>query len=130
MAVIGIKAGYDNKLHDFITKTRMRLKDNRFFFGHITFKVEPLRKEAVILFLLEPIFPKVYYGGFVLLIPALILTGLSIWVTPGLIVLASGFFWSKWFIYIIFRVALLKEGYNQKLKILSNDEVFKSVLRL
>lgn len=102
---------------------------NPFLGGVIRWKL-PESTHTYYTVVIKPIVIKLYYMGlFLALIPILVTGNISIYSLPGIIIFALGFFWSKWFYYVMLRLSLRKKGYRSKVKLIKDDDLFIEVIR-
>lgn len=73
----------------------------------------------------DPVFPHVFWFGVFMFYGALLLTGFTLWLLPGIVLFSFGFFFSKPFFMINLYIGLRKSGYHGKIKLLSDGELIK-----
>ena len=125
MSVFGIEINRDPLAYRFIVDTNTRLQVNddigkNPFFGRAFIRKYEGKYYGV--FSMTPVYPKAYWGSLFILIPAFILKWKWLYI-PGLALLSLGFFWSKYFYYVIIRIAFIKLKYKGSKRLISTAEL-------
>ncbi len=134
MVIFGIELDRNKESIAFMEETKKRLADNNPitnpFYG--TVKKLPLSKEKKnnYVLVMDPVYIRFYNIGYFLLAGAFIFTGLklSIRYLPGLILLSTSFFWSRFFMYLGLFFGLKKAGYKGKVKLLRDSTTLRNML--
>lgn len=76
---------------------------------------------------LEPLYPPFYLGGlFAVMINIVFYRAWLLW--AGIIVFSLGFFWSKWFFFIMLRLGLRKAGYPGPVNLVKDKDAIKTIM--
>lgn len=125
MPAFGVEVEDSPIAWDFFNQSNQRLKEKSIlknpFFGSIT-KI-PYSEPHTYVVIMEPVYPKVYYvgvvvGGFVFVLTGFVFTW---WLIAPFLFLASGLFWSKFFLYFMIKFALRKKNYRGYVRLLDTS---------
>lgn len=88
-------------------------------------------KSNKLFFLMDitPIYPPVFWFGFILLIPFLIFQWFNFFLIIPLLFICLGFLWSSTFYLIILKASIKKQGYKGKLIVLSKKEIIRRLAK-
>ena len=128
MTIIGVVTKKDPGAKSFFWSIIMRSKDENILKNPFKIKAQIIEeKELFFLMDITPIYPPVYWFGFIVLIPFIIFQWIN-WflLIPGAL-LSISFFWSAPFYLIVLFVSLKKKGYKGSIKVLSEKQI---ILRL
>ena len=134
MAVFGVETDADTSVIKFMKESHDRLQSNNIvdnpFNGRIIRAKDNNTKKYTYVVIMQPIYPKIYLIGLFYIGIALLFTGmrLSLWQLPGIILYATGIFWSKIFIYSGLKMGLRKYGYRGKVRLLSATATLERVI--
>jgi hypothetical protein len=128
MAIIGLEADKNIGLNIFMRQTEKRLKEMPLLDGKIL-RI-PLDNRDDYVLIIDPLFPKFYLMGLLMIFITLYFTGprLTAWLLPGFAVFAGGVFWSKPFFMLILWIALRKKKYKGKIKFVTNNKVIRKMV--
>ncbi len=140
MVIFGIELERTKEAIRFMDETKQRLTKNTNlvtnpFYGTIkrlqlqTTKYDKYVKDHYVL-VMDPVHIKFYKIGFFLIAGAFFFKGfqLSYAYLPGLILLASSFFWSRFFMYLGLFFGLKKAGYKGRVKLLRDSTTLRDML--
>lgn len=125
MAVFAVEAEPDPTIVNFFIDTNRRLQGNNLlrnpFVGGIFWPGEG----NIFVFVMDPIWPRFFYFGWLWAIGAIVLGVPLAWVWPGVVIGCLGFFWSGAFMYIMLRIAIKKAGYKDRVRMVKLADVFR-----
>lgn len=132
MVVFGVKGEYNFKLREFMDQANKNLQLEDVAKNPFQGSIRLLRRQGnydYYLIIMDPIYPRFYIVGIFLAFLPWLFTGieLSWFMAPGLILTATGIFWSKFFIYGILRIGLIKSHIKVKLKLIGNSDVLRFI---
>lgn len=134
MVIFGIELDRNKKAIAFMEETHRRLQvpntvTNPFYGDIKRLSLEGEDKDHYVL-VMDPVYPKLYKIGYFLLAGAFIFTGFrwSIAYLPGIILSATSFFWSRFFMYLGLVLGLKKAGYKGKVKLLRDSNTLRELL--
>jgi len=129
MATFGVKLGLDNKVFNYIEETNKRIKADNFIKSPFNGKISYYFTNLCIINM-EPLYPNLSIIGWFMVFASMYFTNsyLTAWSIPGIIVIGFGFFWSKYFFFLMFRLGLRKAGYNQPIRLLKDKEIIMGFL--
>jgi len=126
MVIFSFKTHESVQLLRFIYDTNVRLQDKSLLTNPFNGKIHTIVPNTYIVNI-EPVYPKFYQFGFVLLIPTLFFSRAWYWYIPSIAIICTYFLWSKYFYYIFLILGSRKAGHKNKFKLLTGRE---TVLRL
>lgn len=76
------------------------------------------------------VYPPAWWGGLILLAPIFLFKGFSWswWYFPGILMISSGIFWTKYFYALISYIGLKKRGYKGTFSIIPNSELLRFII--
>lgn len=79
---------------------------------------------------MQPVYPEFYKWGILLFIISFVISGysISLWLLPGIVVYSIGFFWSKYFIYLMLRVGLHRHGYKGPIRMVKREDILRHII--
>lgn len=129
MAIFCIQAPYSETMRLFMEKTNHKLKSDNVILNPFTGAVKLYPGDLDrFLIVITPIYPRIYFAGLLLIVlpPMFNQVLISWWQLPGLILLMFGFFWSKYFFYIMLRLGIRKNVGKISLKLYNIEDLLKT----
>jgi len=130
MAVIGLITENKEVLKDVFKGIIFKSKEKNFVKNPFSIKAK-LEEKDDLFFLMEitPLYPPVFWLGFVLLIPFIIFEWFNFFLIMPLLLLGIGFFWSKTFYLLVLKASIRKKGYKGQLRFLSKKDIIRRLAR-
>ena len=77
---------------------------------------------------MEPVYPKVWIFGLIMLAFAVALTGqINSWAIFPLLIFSAGVFWTRYFYILMLTLGVRKAGHKDKLKIITSMEIMRKL---
>jgi hypothetical protein len=133
MSVFGIETENNLGVRIFMLQTLERLKNPNLIinpFNGLIKLVNCNDKQLTYIVKITPVYPPFWLFGVLIgvIISAYKGTVLTYWNIATCFFLFFGLFWSKYFIYIVMRIALYKHGYKGKAKLISNSRLLCTMI--
>ena len=77
---------------------------------------------------IKPVYPQVYFFGYILLIPFIIFKWFNWFLLFPFALMSLAFLWSSSFYYLMLILSLKKNGYKSKYKILTKEKIIRRLL--
>jgi len=130
MVIIGIEAEKDPILIDVFKNIIDRGKSDSLLKN--PFKINCLlqvKKKVFFLLNIKPIYPPIFYFGFLLLVPFIVFSWFNLFLILPLLLISIGFLWSFPFYWLILRAAIRKKGYKGKYYFLNKNSIIKRLAK-
>jgi len=127
MAIIGILTDKTNLSFNFFRSVIYKTSDTSLLKNpfSVRSKLKIQKKELFFVMDLTPVYPPIFYFGFLLLIPFIVFQWINIFLVLPILLIMLGFFWSSTFYLMLLLAGLRKDGYKGKVKILSKKEIIR-----
>ena len=79
---------------------------------------------------MTPLYPPTYLGGIFAIVGSIFWRGF-VWnwlLTVGVLLLASGLLWSRYFMFVMLRLGLKKAGYNGPVRLIRDNDILKHII--
>lgn len=132
MVFFAIETDKNAAIKEFMAETDKRLQNSNIVqnpFMGFTYLLETVRDKYTYVIKMAPVYPPVYWGGILGVIVTLVLAGgLTWWLTPSVLIMSAGIFWSKPFFYSMLKYALQRKGYKGPMRIIDNDTIITKLV--
>lgn len=133
MAIFGVELENNITATKFMEETDKRLSIDNLVTNPFEGKVKRLELEDKdnYVIVMDPVYPHFYQWGLIGILVTFMIVGfkLSYWYLPSLIIYSFGFFWSKYFFFIVLYLGLKKAKYTGKVRLLSNKKILRSIVK-
>lgn len=126
MAVFGVKTPENEDLDKCVNSIRVRLMGENLVLN--PFRGSIRRMNGVYVFNMTPVYPNFTWAGWLSLLATFYFSGWTWWLLPSLVLVGLGFFWSSYFFYLMFRLALRKDKIRIDTKMLTGSRLIEEVL--
>lgn len=130
MVQFGIELEDNQIVHNFIRETNIRFCTKDLIKNPFNNpKIIPIKNTNFYIVSMESIYPNVYLWGLVYIaIIGIVFRRFTWWLVPGIVLFSFGFFWSKYFIYLMLRKALHKHNYIGKIRLIQDKIVIRELI--
>lgn len=129
MASFGFLTEKSELVESFIEKTNQRLEVHHILKN--PFEGRIIKIKGIYLASMNPMYPNLSLLGLIFILGWFAIFGFKLigWYIPGLVLLVSGVFWSKYFFYLMLKKGLKKEGYTGIVKLIPNNKIIERIVK-
>lgn len=125
MAVLGVITDDSEVVDNFMISTHERLQGHNLVKNPFKGGIKPIPPHSAYIIVIDPLYPPLYWFGFIAFGAAIFFAGISWWMIPGLVLASTYFFYTKWFILMGLFFGLRKAKYKGKIKVVTNTHLLR-----